>query len=106
MQVEVSLQPKYACLMVHGLQVMGGELYQAIKAEDSIWTVQERIVRMCLLKRNRKGCYANGCTAADTFWRAIFKRHSSEDSIQLKHPPSRYYNLEPSDQDTALLLAS
>lgn len=94
MQVAVQLTTTQMTVMLHELPVIDGELYQAVKAEDSIWTIEDGLLHACLLKRNRKGNYANGCTCADTFWKSLFKRHSPDESIQLKHPPSEYYRLE------------
>ena len=93
MQVAVQLTSSHIYVELHELVVFGGELYQPVKAEDSIWTVEDGMLHACLLKRNRRGNYANGCTNADTFWRAMFKSHPADEAILLQFPPSQYYSL-------------
>lgn len=48
-----------------------GQLYASIKVEDSTWYVQDGLLSVQLLKRNRRGHYANGSTNADTFWMSV-----------------------------------
>lgn len=55
-------------------------------------TADEGIVHLQLLKRNRKGCYANGCTAADTFWFSLLAGAKGADRLALRHPPTHYYS--------------
>jgi hypothetical protein len=47
---------------------------------------------MQLLKRNRKGNYQDGCTAADTFWFSLLEGGRGMDRLPLTHPPTHYYN--------------
>jgi hypothetical protein len=47
---------------------------------------------MVLLKRYRKGHYEDGKTNSDTFWFGIFRKGRPEESIELEHPPSKYYS--------------
>jgi len=51
------------------------------------------IVYMVLLKRNRKGHYADGSTAASTFWYSLLAGAHGADRLQLQHPPNHYYTL-------------
>ena len=48
-----------------------GLLYASIKVEDSTWYVQDGLLSVQLLKRNRRGHYANGSSNADTFWMSV-----------------------------------
>ena len=103
MQVDVRLTASRLDIRLHQLVVLGGELYQPIKAEESIWTIQDGMLHACMLKRNRKGNYADGCSNADTFWKALFKKHAGDEAICLLFPPSRYYELDDNADDAALL---
>ena len=44
-----------------------------------------------LLKRSRRGCYANGATNADTFWFSLLAARAGRERLPLQHPPSEYY---------------
>ena len=48
-----------------------GPLYASIKVEESTWYVQDGLLTVQLLKRNRRGHYANGTSNADTFWMSV-----------------------------------
>lgn len=50
------------------------------------------MVQLQLLKRNRKGNYQDGCTAADTFWFGLAAEAKGADRIQGTHPPVEYYS--------------
>lgn len=62
-------------------------------ANVAVTFTDDGIVHIQLLKRNRKGNYANGCTAADTFWFGLFAGASGVDRLSLTHPPTRYYSM-------------
>lgn len=47
---------------------------------------------MQLLKRNRRGNYQDGCTAADTFWFSLLQGARGADRLALAHPPTHYYS--------------
>lgn len=57
-----------------------------VRADDGILHVQ-------LLKRNRKGHYSNGSTAADTFWYSLLQAAQGSDRLPGHHPPTRYYSM-------------
>lgn len=48
-----------------------GQLWAEVKVEDSTWYVQDGLLSMQLLKRNRRGHYANGSNNAETFWMSV-----------------------------------
>lgn len=48
-----------------------GQLRAEIKVEDSTWYVQDGLLSVQLLKRNRRGHYANGSNNAETFWMSV-----------------------------------
>ena len=48
-----------------------GQLFAEIKVEESTWYVQDSLLSIQLLKRNRRGHYANGSDNAGTFWKAV-----------------------------------
>ena len=52
------------------------------------------MIEVTLLKRNRRGQYANGCTNADTFWFALFRDAPEGERLPLKYPPAGYYTTE------------
>lgn len=47
------------------------------------------MLTLLLLKANRRGQYANGCTAADTFW---FSLTTGGPRLAAQHPPTAYYS--------------
>lgn len=57
----------------------------AAAADDSI-------LHITLLKRNRKGNYQDGCTAADTFWFSLLAGAKGVDRLPGAHPPTFYYS--------------
>lgn len=99
-QVVVELTPTGVRVELGEARPMAGPLWAGIKREDSTWTVQVRhmpcsrpatadasdgarragpaargaqdgVVHLHLLKRSRRGAYADGATNADTFWPAV-----------------------------------
>ena len=69
LQVRVEVKPCTLHITVDGDRLLGGELWAEIKAEDSTWQISDGVLEFSLLKRSRRGNYANGHTNADTFWR-------------------------------------
>ena len=99
LQVAVSLTPLHLQVRLWETALMEGQLYQPVKQEDSTWVIQDGILHFHLLKRNRRGHYANGCTNADTFWRGVFASAGPEESLTATHPPACYYTsfVDPDD---------
>jgi hypothetical protein len=52
----------------------------------------EGILYVQLLKRNRRGHYSNGTTAADTFWFSLLAAAKGADRLPGPHPPTCYYS--------------
>ena len=92
MQVHVSLEPRYLHIQCGDRIILSGPLYNDIKEEDSTWTMEDGILHVHMLKRNRRGNYANKCTNADTFWYAVTRTAASPEQLQLEYPPAAYYN--------------
>jgi len=55
------------------------------------YCADQGVMYMVLLKRNRKGHYADGSTAANTFWYSLLAGGQGADRLQLQHPPNHYY---------------
>lgn len=53
---------------------------------------QDDILEIVLLKRHRRGNYADGETNATTFWHAVTKNAAPEARLALEHPPTKYYS--------------
>jgi hypothetical protein len=49
------------------------------------------VLEIQLLKRNRRGFYANGGSNADTFWFALLAGRAGRERLPLAHPPAAYY---------------
>jgi len=72
--------------------LLGGELSQPIKRDESMWYVEDRHVLTILLrKRYRRGYYEKGKTNAETFWYSIFKTCHDDERLNLPAPPVKYY---------------
>ena len=76
--------------------LMKGELYREIKQDESTWFINDDgILEVCMLKRYRRGLtYQEGQTNANTYWRSIFREAKEEESLQLRYPPTCYYETE------------
>lgn len=78
--------------------------YSAALTDSSVLLhADDHIVHIQLLKRNRKGHYSNGCTAADTFWFSLLSGAQGSNRVPGQHPPCRYYSTayEADDLDTS-----
>jgi hypothetical protein len=56
------------------------------------------MVQVRLLKRCRRGRYADGATNADTWWRSLLAGAAAGETLPGPHPPARYYSC-PYDPD-------
>ncbi len=72
--------------------LLAGELYQDIKRDASTWYIENHILHVIMMKRNRRGNYANGATNADTFWYSPLRKGPAEAIIPVQHPPTAYYS--------------
>lgn len=89
--LQVTLTTSTIAVTVHERPVLRGKLFREIKAEESTWYIQDGVLEMILLKRNRKGHYERGTTNADTFWRSIVQSAPDTESLPLYYPPTSYY---------------
>jgi hypothetical protein len=90
-KVSVSLKPSHLTIEFDERPMLKGALYREIKADESTWYVQDRVLEIVMLKRNRKGNYQNGLTNADTFWKSVLKYALETEVLALEHPPTSYY---------------
>ncbi|WIA36527.1 hypothetical protein OEZ86_007821 [Tetradesmus obliquus] len=102
-QVCVQLSPSSLAVSAAGDALLAGQLAAAIKLEHSTWYCDEGILYMQLLKRNRRGHYSNGATAADTFWFSLLAAAKGADRLPGPHPPTRYYSSAYEADDLAPL---
>ena len=119
--VHVHLTPASLYVRFGEDTILGGDLFSAVKAEESVWLMSacippalrfggpmparhhcltlgppdpatgDGILEIQLLKRNRRGQYANGCTNADTFWYALLANAKGNHRLALDQPPAEYY---------------
>lgn len=52
------------------------------------------LLEIQLLKRNRRGFYANGGSNADTFWFSLLQGRTGRERLQLQYPPADYYKTD------------
>lgn len=98
--IEVELTPARLRVQVDGRPAVDGQLWREVKAEESTWFVQDDVLEIVLLKRHRRGNYADGETNATTFWYALVRNGPPEAALALEHPPAAYYRL-PLDEKEA-----
>ena len=90
-KITVKIKPSHIAIEFDERPMLKGQLYRDIKADESTWYVQDRVLDIVLLKRNRKGNYQDGTTNADTFWKSILKNAAEGEVLALEHPPTAYY---------------
>lgn len=90
-KVSVVLQPQYIAVEFDEKPKLKGQLYRAIKADESTWYCQDGVLEILMLKRNRKGNYENRTTNADTFWRSVLQSAPEREVLAFEHPPTAYY---------------
>ncbi|KAF8065598.1 hypothetical protein HT031_003199 [Scenedesmus sp. PABB004] len=90
-QVRVALAPRSLEVVASGDDVLlAGQLAAEVKAEESTWFCDDGVLHLALLKRCRRGHYADGCTAADTFWTSLLAGARGRGVLPLP-PPTHYY---------------
>lgn len=102
LQVIVKLTPATLLVSLAGRVILSGKLFQAIKQEDSMWLLEDGVLHLTMLKRNRRGNYANNCTNADTFWQAVMQNSPRQETLQLAFPPAKYYHLPLASSDNTM----
>ncbi len=70
-QVIVRMAPSDVHVQLGERHALKGSWYGEIKQDESTWFIQDGVLSMQLLKRNRRGNYANGSNNADTFWKSV-----------------------------------
>jgi CS domain len=90
-KVSVTIKPGHIAIEFDERPILKGQLYKEIKADESTWYIQDRVLEIVLLKRNRKGNYQDGTTNADTFWKSVVKNAPEKEVLALEHPPTSYY---------------
>ncbi|KAL6777062.1 hypothetical protein ACKKBF_B20070 [Auxenochlorella protothecoides x Auxenochlorella symbiontica] len=90
--VHVSLTSVSLEVSVEERPVLGGTLWREVKADESTWYIQDGILEIVLLKRHRRGNYADGETNATTFWYAVTRNAGTDARLALEHPPPGYYS--------------
>ena len=104
-QVSVKLTPTSLHITVAGRVMLNGRLCHEIKQEESMWLLEDSILHLVMLKRNRRGNYANNCTNADTFWTSVLQNAPEQEKLHLAWPPAKYYHLPLASADNAQLTA-
>ncbi|KAI8475993.1 MAG: hypothetical protein J3K34DRAFT_453232 [Monoraphidium minutum] len=72
--------------------VVRGRLFAGVKADASTWFIDDGMVSLRLLKRCRRGHYADGATNADTWWRSLLAGAGAGEALAGRHPPADYYS--------------
>lgn len=92
-KVQVDLSPKHLKIVADERPLLSGELCREIKVDESSWYVtDDRILELVLLKRSRRGNYADGESNADTFWKCLLEGQGEGERLILEHPPKSYYS--------------
>lgn len=76
----VQLSTSAISISVNDTRVLSGRLYRPIKAEESTWFVQDGVLEVTMLKRNRRGHYEAGTTNAggQTPWEVAGWGHAAQ----------------------------
>lgn len=93
-RVVVALSPTALRVAVGDEPLFGGALFAAVKAEESLWLISDGVLEIRLLKRSRRGFYANGACNADTYWWSLFAGKVGRERIAGDFPPPAYYKSE------------
>jgi len=93
LQIVVQCTPDKLLIKFGEKVILNGQLYSQIKREDSMWLLENSILHLNMLKRNRRGNYANQCTNADTFWKSVLKSAPHQERLTMAYPPDKYYAL-------------
>lgn len=91
-KVHVLLSTKRLEVIIDENPVISGLLYREIKADESTWYVQDGMLEVIMLKRNRRGSYEKGSSNADTFWKTVIRDAAPHEMLQLDYPPLSYYS--------------
>lgn len=90
-KVSVTLKPNFISVEIDEKCLLKGTLYKQIKVEESTWYVHEGVLEISMLKRSRRGQYADGETNADTYWKSVIANPSEREVLKIDTTPSKYY---------------
>lgn len=76
---------------IAGDPVLSGALWRPVRADESVWLIQDGVLEITLLKESRRGNYADGETNADTFWRGVLLGCPPDELIPGEKVPASYY---------------
>ena len=98
--MDVEITSTHLRVEYEGAPLLAGELYRDVKADDSTWLLSEGIITVNLLKRNRRGHYANGTNNSHTYWRSLIKCETHPQAVlPIDAPPANYYFCEYDKDD-------
>lgn len=90
-RVLVDIKPNFLSVVIDERPFITGTLYREVKADESTWYIHEGVLEILLLKRSRRGHYADGETNADTFWKAVTTNAQEDQRLIVQAIPSQYY---------------
>lgn len=61
------------------IDLLSGPLFKKIVVDGSTWHVSDDVLSVSLLKLSRRGSYASGERAAETWWRSVFEVEELEE---------------------------
>ncbi len=83
-QTEVVLRPDSLAVVVRMRPVLRGALFARVKVDESTWFLEGRVLTLVLLKSSRRGCYQDGTTNADTFWKSVLKTPQQGECLEVR----------------------
>ena len=101
MQMVVQYTPDRLLIKLGDKVILNGQLFSQIKREDSMWLLEDSILHLTMLKRNRRGNYTGQCTNADTFWKCVIRSSPPQERLALIYPPDKYYALPFESNDSS-----
>jgi hypothetical protein len=58
------------------IDLLSGALFKRVAVDGSTWHYCDGLLFVSLLKLSRRGCYLDGDTAAETWWRSVFEEEA------------------------------
>lgn len=72
-RVAVAIERGRVRVEAGGAAILDGAPFRAVSPPLSTWSLCDAVVTLTLVKASRRGRYADGETAADTWWRALLR---------------------------------
>lgn len=85
LQMEVDLRPDSLAVVIRMRPILRGALFARVKVEESTWFLEGRVLTLVLLKASRRGCFRDGTTNADTFWKSVLKSPQEGERLEVGH---------------------